>query len=246
MSNRGRHTHDCRQVFGVRGAKIRLAKSAQFDTLERHISSDFINVQRGYELLMDAGPGLNSDIWVDQYGNALFRFAVVRVKDRGIAEDLVQETFLAGLQSRDRFRGQSSEKTWLFSILKHKIIDYFRKNKSNGFGKEILHDADSMETFFNSKGGWQIRPQHWHTDPGKNQEIKEFLDHFYECLTDLPHRNADAFVYREIDGLSTKAICKLLDISATNCWVMLYRARMSLRRCLELAGFIPPNARGPK
>jgi len=195
---------------------------------------------------MDAAAQLNSDIWVDQYGDALFRFAAVRVRDPGIAEDLVQETFLAGLQSKDRFRGKSSQKTWLFSILKHKIIDHFRKNKSNGFGKEILHDADNLEAFFNSKGGWQIRPQHWHTDPGKNQEIKEFLDHFYECLADLPRRNADAFVYREIDGLSTEEVCKLLDISATNCWVMLYRARMSLRRCLELAGFNPPNERTSK
>ncbi len=121
---------------------------------------------------MGVAPRLNSDIWVDKYGDALFRFAAVRVKDHGIAEDLVQETFLAGLQSKDRFRGKSSEKTWLFSILKHKIIDHFRKNKSNGFEKEILHDADSVETFFNSKGGWQIRPQNWYTDPGKNQEIK--------------------------------------------------------------------------
>jgi len=195
---------------------------------------------------MDATPRLNSDIWVDQYGDALFRFAVVRVNDRGIAEDLVQETFLAGLQSKARFRGQSSEKTWLFSILKHKIIDHFRKNKPNGFGKEFLHDADSVETFFNSKGGWQIRPQHWNTDPGKNQEIKEFLDHFYECLAEIPRRNGDAFVYREIDGLGTEEIRKLLDISATNCWVMIYRARMLLRRCLELAGFVSPNERAPK
>lgn len=185
---------------------------------------------------------INSDIWVDQYGDALFRFAVVRVKDRGIAEDLIQETFLAALQSKDRFKGQSSEKTWLFSILKHKIIDHFRKNKPNRLGKEISRDGSDVEPFFNSKGGWQIRPEHWRTDPSETQEIKEFLDHFYRCLADLPKRNADAFVYREIDGLNTEEICKLLDITATNCWVMLYRARMLLRRCLELAGLQPPNA----
>jgi len=192
---------------------------------------------------MDEAPQLNSDIWVDEYGDALFRFAVARVKDRDTAEDLVQETFLAGLRSKDRFRGQSSEKTWLFSILKHKIIDYFRKIKATAPEKELLNDPDIAATFFNSKGAWQIRPQHWNTDPARNQEVKEFLDHFYKCLADLPRRSADAFVYREIDGLNTKEICKLLDISATNCWVILYRARVLLRQCLELAGLTPLDER---
>ena len=91
-----------------------------------------------------------------------------------------------------------------------------------------------------------MRPEHWSGDPGKVQEIKEFLDHFYGCLAALPKRNADAFVYREIDGFSTEEICKLLGISATNCWVMLYRARMLLRRCLESAGFNQPNEKYQK
>jgi RNA polymerase sigma-70 factor (ECF subfamily) len=195
---------------------------------------------------MDVESSLNSDNWMDQYGDALFRFAVIRVKDRGIAEDLVQETFLAALKSKEQFKGQSSEKTWLFSILKHKVIDHFRKNKPDRFGKEILQEAGSLETFFNAKGAWHIRPEHWSADPGKAQEIKEFLDYFYKCLAELPRRNADAFVYREIDGLSTEEICKLLDISATNCWVMLYRARMLLRRCLESAGLNPLTERNQK
>ena len=127
---------------------------------------------------------LNSDAWVDQYGDALFHFALARVNRRDIAEELVQETFLAAVQSQKRFKGQSSEKTWLFGILKHKVID-----------------------------------------------------HFYQCLSGLPQRTADVFVYREIDGLSTDEICKLLGITSANCWVILYRARMLLRKCLELVGF---------
>jgi RNA polymerase sigma-70 factor (TIGR02943 family) len=195
---------------------------------------------------MDAPPLLNSDIWVDQYGDALFGFAVARVKDRGAAEDLVQETFLAGLQAGKRFRGESSEKTWLFSILKHKIIDHYRKNKSTKLTKETLSDSHGAEKYFNSSGAWQIHPQHWYSHPGKNQQFKEFLDHFYRCLAELPQRNANAFVYREVDGLNTKEICKRLDVSENNCWVMLYRARMLLRRCLELAGFTPPHKKAPK
>jgi RNA polymerase sigma-70 factor (ECF subfamily) len=195
---------------------------------------------------MDVVSNINTDTWVDQYGDALFRFAFFRTRDRVIAEDLVQETFLAALQSKERFKGQSSEKTWLFSILKHKIIDHFRKNKPDRFRNQISQDEHSIKTYFNSTGGWRIHPGDWRTDPGKAQEIKEFLDHFYRCLAALPKRNADAFVYREIDGLNTEEICKLLGITATNCWVILYRARMLLRRCLELAGFNPPNEGLPK
>jgi RNA polymerase sigma-70 factor (ECF subfamily) len=186
---------------------------------------------------MEGTSQLNSDVWVDQYGDALFHFAIARVKNREVAEDLVQDTFLAAVQSQERFKGHSSEKTWLFGILKHKVIDHYRKTKATMYAQNILDDPGNLEAFFNAKGGWQIRPAHWRTNPGKTQEIKEFLDHFYRCLSVLPQRTADAFVYREVDGLSTEEICKHLDITATNCWVLLYRARMLLRKCLEIVGF---------
>jgi RNA polymerase sigma-70 factor (ECF subfamily) len=179
---------------------------------------------------------LNSDIWVDDYGDALFHFALARVNDRETAEDLVQDTFLAAMQSRGRFKGKSSEKTWLFSILKHKMIDHYRKMKSTAHAQTISLDATSLDGIFNAKGNWQIRPGHWRADPGKSHDIKEFLDHFYRCLSNLPQQTADAFAYREIDGLSTPEICKRLDITSANCWVILYRARMLLRKCLELVG----------
>ncbi|NNG01112.1 MAG: sigma-70 family RNA polymerase sigma factor [Desulfobacteraceae bacterium] len=182
---------------------------------------------------MGASERLNPEAWVDAYGDALFRFAVCRVDDSGIAEDLVQDTFLAAVKSRDHFQGQSSEKTWLFAILKHKVIDFYRKRKSSGSGAEMIHDADEMVSVFDAGGGWYQKPTHWRTDPEKSFETKEFIDHFYDCLADLPKRNADAFVFREIDGMSTDEICRKLDISENNCWVILYRARVLLRRCLE-------------
>ena len=188
---------------------------------------------------MEDGPRLNSDDWVDQYGDALFHFALARVKNRETAEDLVQETFLAAVKSQKRFKGQSSEKTWLFGILKHKVIDHYRKNKSIIYEQDRWHDNDDLDGFFNAKGGWQIRPEHWSDNPGKSHEIKEFLDHFYRCIADLPQRSADVFVYREVDGLSTEEICKLLGITPTNFWVIIYRARMLLRKCLELVGYNP-------
>jgi RNA polymerase sigma-70 factor (TIGR02943 family) len=141
------------------------------------------------------------------------------------------------VQARERFKGQSSEKTWLFGILKHKVIDHYRKNKPLIYEQDRWHNPDNPDGFFDAKGSWQIRPKHWSADPGKSQDVKEFLDHFYRCLSDLPQRSADTFVYREIDGLNTEEICNLLDITAANCWVILYRARMLLRKCLELVGF---------
>ena len=180
---------------------------------------------------------INADDWVDLYGNTLFRFAVARVGDHEIAEDLVQETFLAAVKSMERFKGQSSEKTWLFSIMKHKIVDHLRMKKLKTSGREVSFDSDSVEEFFAENGNWRVRPEHWSENPGRVHENKEFVDHFYKCLADLPERNADAFVYREIDGLSTKEICEILGVSKNNCWVILYRARMLLRQCLEIAGF---------
>ena len=174
---------------------------------------------------------------MDEYGDVLFGFALARVKDRETAEDIVQETFLAAVRARERFKGQSSEKTWLFGILKHKLVDHYRKNKSTVYVQDFIQDPDSLEVFFNAKGSWQIRPENWRADPGKSQENREFLDHFYRCLSGLSQKTADVFAYREIEGLSTREICQRLGITSSNCWVILYRARMLLRRCLEGVGF---------
>ncbi len=182
-------------------------------------------------------PKLDAEAWVDQYGDALFHFALARVNDREAAEDLVQETFLSAMKSRDRFQGRSSEKTWLVGILKHKVVDHYRKNRSILYKQDTWNDPNSPDGFFQANGSWHDRPQHWRTNPGKSQEIKEFLDHFYRCLADLPQRSADVFVYREMDGLSTAEICDRLELTSSNCWVILYRARMLLRKCLEVLGF---------
>lgn len=188
---------------------------------------------------MADGPQIDPEAWVDRYGDALFHFALARVKNREIAEDLVQETFLAALKAQAHFKGQSSEKTWLYGILKHKVIDHYRKNKSVLYEQDLNMGTENLDAFFNAKGAWQTMPAHWRLNPGKSQEVREFLDHFYRCLADLPKKTADVFAYREIDGLSTREICNLLGITASNCWVILYRARMLLRKCLELAGLSP-------
>ena len=114
--------------------------------------------------------------WVDEYGDALFRFAVARIKDPSLAEELVQETFLAALRARENFKGRSSPKTWLIAILKHKIIDHFRKKKPEESREDIERFSESGDQPFNQKGAWNNRPTQWGTNPGKIFEQKEFLD----------------------------------------------------------------------
>jgi len=180
---------------------------------------------------------LNPEVWVDEYGDSLYRFALSRIKDTTIAEELVQETFLSALKSMDNFKGRSSVKTWLIAILKHKIIDHFRKKKLETTDDDMDAFSDSVDQLFGGRGQWSVKPNNWQTNPGKTYEQQEFLDTLYRCLSDLPERHAKAFTLREIEGFDTEDICKILNINATNCWVMLYRARMHLRRCLELNWF---------
>jgi len=184
-----------------------------------------------------ADSNLDPTTWIDQFGDYLYRFALARIKDQTAAEDLVQETFLAALHGRKNFKGRSTVKTWLSAILKHKIVDYLRKNSR----KQVINDTDtiteSIDGFFHKNGNWKIRPGKWNLDPSKIYEQREFMDTFYKCLSELPDRLSKAFVLREMEGYSTKEICNDLQVSSSNSWVMLYRARMFLRRCLEVFWF---------
>ena len=177
--------------------------------------------------------GDETESWVDRYGEILYRFALVRVKDPGVAEDLVQETFLAALRGRENFQGRSSLKSWLVAILKHKIVDHIRKSVKEKVLENFDSLADQVETTFDDQGKWKFRRENWAVNPLKLYQQKEFMDILYRCLAQLRGRQAEVFMLREIDGLSTEEICKELNITATNSWVILYRARMGLRGCLE-------------
>ncbi len=181
----------------------------------------------------NAPDGDEAESWVDRYGEILYRFALVRVKEPFIAEDLVQETFLAALRGRENFQGRSSLKSWLVAILKHKIVDHIRKSVKEKVIENFDFQADQIETSFDDRGKWKFRPQNWTVNPAKLYQQKEFMDILYGCLAQLRGRQAEIFMLREIDGLSTEEIRKELNITATNSWVLLYRARMGLRRCLE-------------
>jgi len=176
--------------------------------------------------------------WVDEYGDYLLRYALSFVRDKQIAEDLVQETFLAALQCRGSFSGQSSEKTWLVGILKHKAIDHYRVARRHTQMDEGA-DEEPKDGFVTSgkwAGFWQVGsgPKDWEFHPGIQAEQNAFRGVLENCLSNLAPRLARAFHLREIEQKDTKEICAELNISETNLWVMLHRARLCLRRCIEL------------
>ena len=189
------------------------------------------------ERISTADPNLNPETWVDQYGDYLYRFALARIKDPVAAEDLVQDTLLAALRGRNNFKGRSTFQTWLAAILKHKIVDYIRKKNREQAIDDIDTVTETVDGFYHVDGSWKIRPGKWDLNPLKIYEQREFLDMFFKCLAKLPDRLAKVFMLREMEGLSTEEICNTMQISAANSWVMLYRARVHLRRCLELSWF---------
>ena len=176
--------------------------------------------------------------WLDQYGDALYRFAMARLRDPALAEDLVQETLLAGLKARERFAGNASEKTWLTGILKHKIVDHFRKSS-----RETVQDIDdamigcAADSWFDERGRWRLDIGRW-SSPEESLQQDQFWRVLTDCVERLPPRLSRLFVLREIDGLSSDEICEVLNISTTNnLWVMLSRMRLRLRNCLDANWF---------
>jgi RNA polymerase sigma-70 factor (ECF subfamily) len=185
--------------------------------------------------------------WLDEHGDYLFKYASFRLRDDTAAEDAVQETFLAALRAYEKFEGRGSERTWLVGILKHKIIDHFRKlEREAPIGEEVDEGPEHREFFERTDqwaGHWNAdrAPSDWHSTPAELIERADFWNVFNDCLSPLPHRTVSAFTLREVDGLKSEEICEILSISANNLWVMLHRARLHLRNCLEVNWFKRPN-----
>lgn len=166
----------------------------------------------------------------------LLRVAQLQLRDRDQAEDVVQDTLVAALEAQHKFAGKSSVKTWLTGILKHKIIDAIRK-KAREPSVSTLHaeaDIEDLDVFFNEQdhNHWDSAPAEWR-NPERDLEQRQFLDIMDFCLEKLPPNTARVFMLREVMGLESDEICQELSITSTNLWVILYRARMLLRKCLE-------------
>lgn len=178
--------------------------------------------------------------WLDYHGDYLYRYALVRVREAAVAEDLLQETLLAGVGSYHGHAGRSSERTWLVGIMKHKVIDYFRRvTRTAQFQLTPGINEDEAE-WFEESGPWQ---GHWREDraptswPVHALESREFWEAFESCLSQLPQQMSIAFTLREIDGLTSTEICEILNVTPNNLWVLLHRSRAKLRQLLEIEWF---------
>ena len=192
-------------------------------------------------MMMDKEAILDPAHWLDKYGDYLYRYALMRVRDAAIAEDILQETLLAAFSSSQNHAGRSSERTWLVGIMKHKVVDYFRRlARMTQFHLTI--DDEESESFENAgpwRGHWREdqAPISWPVDAATVLESREFWETFERCLSQLPQQIAIAFTLREIDGLSANEICEILQITPNNLFVVLHRGRAKLRHLLETEWF---------
>lgn len=167
----------------------------------------------------------------------LLRFASLQLRDAAAAEDAVQEALVAALAGEASFAGRANLRTWLTGILKHKIVDTIRRqSREPTVAAETDEEGAEIDELFSERGHWDERPAAW-GDPDGALEQSQFFRALEMCLERLPMRTARVFMMREHLGAETGEICKELDITPTHCWVLLYRARMTLRECLQQTWF---------
>jgi len=246
-----------RRLTGTNAVGMRLARCIHsrrvmvHSPLRRPVT---LTSARTTDLPMASKPSIRSSIkqqktdpaeWVDRYGDVLYRYAIVRVRKREVAEDLVQETLLAALKSQDKFEGQSAEQTWLIGILRHKIMDHIR-SRSRGMAK-VTHDSsvDWLAEFFDDRGSWRKPPDPTAVNADSLLEREEFWETFDSCLDTLPPRAREAFARRVIEHEETSIISEALDVTVNNLWVILFRARTQMRRCLMHKWFGDPPGESP-
>lgn len=180
--------------------------------------------------------------WVKLYSDYLYNYAAYRVSNEEEARDLVQDTFLSALKAKDSFRGESSEKTWLITILKRKIIDLYRKRSVQGIQQSIdsERNASNYSDYFNEEGDlenhWSAsgRPSAWAAGAASKLEAREFYTILNKCLNLLPEKWAAVFRMKNMEDEDSENICKELNVSSSNYWIIMHRAKLQLRKCLEL------------
>ncbi|MGK0458719.1 MAG: RNA polymerase sigma-70 factor (ECF subfamily) [Polaribacter sp.] len=175
---------------------------------------------------------LNTNKWIDNYADYLYNYSISRVNNSDLAKDLVQDTFFAGLKSAKNFQGKASERTWLVSILKRKIIDYYRKiNSKKGQAEVRMSFYEDGE----NEGSWleERVPQSWDNASEKKIENEELRNQLEFCINKLPEKYAMVFRMKTIQEFETEEICKELGITSSNLWVIIHRARTQLRKCME-------------
>jgi RNA polymerase sigma-70 factor (ECF subfamily) len=173
--------------------------------------------------------------WVDNYTGELFSWASYKVSSEEVARDLVQDTFLAAAEKIDSFKGESAPKTWLFSILNYKIIDHYRKKVK----EPVRMEEDTLSSFFNDDQEWKKdkRPKDWNADEDHLLDNEDFQRILKQCLDALPDKWSTCMKLKYLTGKNGEEICQELEISTTNFWQILHRARLNLRDCIETNWF---------
>lgn len=178
----------------------------------------------------------DADRWLAEHGDALWRFCLLRARSRDIAEEIFQETLLAALKHARSFQGRASERTWLLAIASHKVSDHFRRKardrRALGRGTESV-SRESHPTF-KENGCWASIPDAWH-DPADKGETAAQLAALRACLDKLGPGMSEAVWLRDILGVPSEEVCEALDITPTNLWTRLHRARAALRSCVQAA-----------
>ena len=169
----------------------------------------------------------NPDRWMADYGQTLLRYTICKVRDPDLAEDIIQETYASAIGSIQYFKGACSEKTWLFSILKHKISDHFRSLKTR-YERSVMVCSEQIPVCASFTGDTVV------SDPHQEYETKEFFTVVHCALSELPPQMALAFYLYELKGLTKDDICRLMDIKTVNFYVTLSRARKRIRQYLEI------------
>jgi len=172
----------------------------------------------------------NPKTWVDLYADDLYSYAIKMIPNTHQAENLIQETFLAALKSKESFKGNSSEKTWLIGILRHKITDHLRSKYKEVPVSSLAPEDINIDSFFDQiNETLKKNPGSWDFQPDQLLNKEEFWRAFEECLKHLPSKTAEAFSLSELEQTKSKEICKVLNVTPTNLWSLLHRARIQLR-----------------
>ncbi|HYX05615.1 MAG TPA: sigma-70 family RNA polymerase sigma factor [Bacteroidales bacterium] len=170
--------------------------------------------------------------WVELYTGDLYSWALYKISDAEQAKDLVQDTFLAAAEKIEDFKADSSPKTWLLAILNHKIIDIYRKKV-----KQPIHfDSKAYPDYFDENGSWLTgkRPKDWHEDEQHLLDDEEFQYVLKNCLDALPEKWNLCVKLKYLTGKSGDEICHELEITPSNFWQILHRAKLRLRDCIEV------------
>lgn len=188
------------------------------------------------QLVMDrSNPAATVQCWVELYTDEMYTWAFYKTNKKETAEDLVQDTFLAAYQAFDRFSGKSEVKTWLFSILKNKIAEYYRKM----YKRPDNASEDALQHFFEPTGEWkkEERPQEWVDNETALLDDPAFIATLNQCMDHLPKHWHAALKLKYLEDKKGELICQELEITPSNFWQVLHRAKLQLRKCLELHWF---------